>query len=208
MSRRVGRRSLRVSRDREAATTTMSDITESLQFGSLWVLYLGFQMCRHANPDSLTRAIPRLQSLHGTLAAVQYRDTFDITVDSAEIDERPEGVVQVGTSHTEVRSLSPTQRAALAFVQILVAELVRLAERGNTAALRGLGYQFHNFPAALRADRPYDRSTDSGSFRVAAAHWNQLSLEMRTAFCEYVGVDLSSAERLVRSNGFADTMDY
>jgi hypothetical protein len=185
----------------------MSDTPES-QLDSLNALYWGFQICRHAHPDSLTRVIPRLQSLHVTLASVQYRDTFVITVESAVIDEISGGVVQGGPARSEVTSLSPTQRAVLDFVQILVAELVRLAESGNTAALRGLGYQFHNLPAALRADRPYDRSTDSGSFRVAAAHWDELSLEMRTAFCEYVGVDLSNAERLVRGNGFADTMDY
>jgi hypothetical protein len=139
---------------------------------------------------------------------VQRRDTFVFTVDSAGVDGMPQCVAQDDTPRTEVTSLSPTQRVVVAFAQIPVAEFVRLAQSGKIAALRGLGHEFHNLPAALRVDRPYDRSIHSGSFRVAAAHWDERSWEMRTAFCQYVGVDPSDADRLVRSNGFASTMDY
>jgi hypothetical protein len=186
----------------------MSDTQDSLQVDSLMVLYHGFQMCRHSHQDSLTRMIRCLQALHTILAAVQRRDTFVIPVDSAVVDGIAGCVAQDDTARAEVPSLSTTQQVVIAFVQILVAEFVRLAQGGNIAALRGLGYQFHNLPAALHVDRPYDRSTDSGSFRVAAAHWDELSWEMRTAFCQYVSVDPSDAEQLVRSDGFADTMEY
>jgi hypothetical protein len=186
----------------------MSDTQESLRVDSLVVLYHGLQICRHGRQDYLTRMIRHLQSLHTILAAVLRRDAFVIPVDSAVVDGIPGCVARDDTARAELPSLSPRQRVVVAFVQILVAEFVRLAQSWNIAALRGLGYQFHNLPAALRVDRPYDRSTDSGSFRVAAAHWDELSWEMRTAFCQYVGVDPSDAERLVRSNGFADTMEY
>jgi hypothetical protein len=149
-----------------------------------------------------------LQSLHTILAAVQRRDTFVFTVDSAVVDGIRKCVAQDDTPRAEVTSLSPTQRVVVVFVQILVAEFVRLAQSGNIAALRGLGYEFHNLPAALRVDRPNDRSIHSGSFRVAAAHWDELSWEMRTAVRQYVGVDPSDADRLVRNNEFASTMDY
>jgi hypothetical protein len=184
----------------------MSDV--ELQFDSLTMLYYGLIGCRHGHQDSLTELIGSLQVLQTILAAVQRRDTFSIPIDFEVVDEIPGCLAQDDIAPAEVTSLSPTQRVVVAFVQILVAEFIHLAQSGNIAALRALGYQFHNLPAALQVDRPYDRSTDSGSFRVAAAHWDELSWEMRTAFCRYVGVDPSDAERLVRTDGFADTMNY
>jgi hypothetical protein len=186
-----------------------SDTQGSFQLDSIKLLYNGFQECRHANPDWLTWAIPGcLQFLSATLAAVQQRGAFVVPIDAAGLDQIPEWILLKGSANPDATGLSPTQRSALAFVQILVAELARLAESGNIKAVRGLGYQFHNLPAALRADSPYDRCADAGSLRVAAAHWDKLSSEMRNAFSKYVGVDPATIDGLVRGNGFADRMEY
>jgi hypothetical protein len=181
----------------------------SFQFDSIKLLYLGFQECRHAHPDRLTWAIPRrLQFLSATLAVVQQRGAFVVPIDPADLDQIPKGILLEGSASPEATSLSPTQRSTLDFVQILLAELVRLAESGNIQAVRGLGYQFHNLPPALRADRPYDRCADAGSLRVAAAHWDKLSSEMRNAFSKYVGVDPATIDGLVRGEGFANRMNF
>ena len=178
-------------------------------FDALRLLFHGFQICRHANPGTLTGRLPeRLRFIQATLATVQHRDSFVIPVDTAAQDEIPRVLFLPDGASPEAKSLSPAQRAVLDFVQILLAELVRLAESGNLAAVRALGHQFHNLPSALRADRPYDRWPDSGLFQVAAGHWEALSSEMRNAFCQYAGVDLPEAERLMRRKGFADTSEY
>jgi hypothetical protein len=204
-----------------------SETQASFQLDSIKLLSDGFQHCRHADPEGLTREIPRrLQFLSATLAAVQQRGTFVVPIGPADLSQIPEWILledsptrpqrPPSTKFMErwprtagaTKSLSPTQRSALDFVQILVADLVHLAESGNIQAVRGLGYQFHNLPPALRDDSAYDRSADAGSLRVAATHWDQLSSEMRDAFSIYVGVDRAAIDGLVRAKGFADRMDY
>ena len=150
-----------------------------------------------------------LQLLERILARVQSGKGFVLPVDAAVLDEinrtgtKSRVVVPDGTNAPGA-GLSPAQRELLGFARSLVAELARLAEAGNTQVVRDLGYEFHNLSSSLRRHEQYDRDTAMWFLRFAAGYWDELSVEMRDAFCKIARVDTNEAERLVRSKGFAD----
>jgi hypothetical protein len=153
----------------------------------------------------------RLQLIGATLATAQHRNAFLLPLEPPIFNELSRSLAAITSpepANASAKGLSIAQRDVLDFLQVLLAELARLAKNGNLQAVRGFGYQYHNLPSALRYDQPYDRSPHSGSFEVAAAHWDELSADMRHAFCEYAGVNPVTADRLVRQKGFADTSEY
>jgi hypothetical protein len=185
---------------------TVSDLPPSQEIDSIAVLFHGFQICRYAAKQESPKRRRRLQILRTILAEVQHRDTFVVPVEAPILNELSQVRGAIADPHAK-RSphagLSVNQRELLSFVQILIAELERLAEGGSLEAVRAFGDQFHNFPGGLYEDRPVNRVEGKHFLQLAAAFWDELSSDMRDAFSKLAGVDPVTADRLVRSDGFA-----
>lgn len=192
----------------------MSDEPSSCQLDSLRLLFRALHRCRHASPSTLNKLAPGLQLLQGILATVQNRNAFVFSVEPMVLDEigrtiTKNPVLIPEDANSSGTGLSPAQRELLGCVRSLVAELARLAEGGNCQVVRDLGYQFHNLSSSLRDHRQCDGEAAMWFLRFAAGDWDELSVEMRDAFCKIARVDPHAAERLVRTNGFAEPrMDY
>lgn len=106
----------------------------------------------------------------------------------------------------ERRTLSPEQEGLLAALQVVVAELDRLQAKGETGALRSLGYAVHVLPDVMVSGRWSPREFRGFSLRVAAAHWGALSIECKRVLCELAGISAARATELIAMAGFVVDM--
>jgi hypothetical protein len=192
----------------------MPDAASSHQLDSLTLLFRALHSCRHASPSFLKKVAQRLRLLEAILSAAQERNAFVVPVESVVLDEIHRTfsnniVVHGDGTSSPGTGLCPAQQDELGFIRSLIAELARLAEDGNTQVVRDLGYQFHNACCGLLNNQPHDRDSAMWFLHFAAGYWDELSVEMRAAFCKIARVDPHAAGRLVRSKGFAyGRLDY
>jgi hypothetical protein len=99
--------------------------------------------------------------------------------------------------------LSPEKRREISLLRLLVRELQRLWAIGAYGTVERLGHAFHNIGRSLRIPDEPGRDALMLHFRVISADWEELSLEMREGCCRVVGLELQTAEELIKTPGFS-----
>ncbi len=178
------------------------------------LMYIAFQRCRHAQLyrelllDAQLETGLLLDLLIQTLDAVKRNDA--LVVESPEIENN----LMLTVIQQEVESSPDANRGKLSFLSetkqrlfglacVGVQELKQLWTSNSEMAVQSLGYALHNIPHLLRSSEELAPSLYCFSFRVAAAYWSELSIEMRQALCDAVELELAQVEELVRTEGFA-----
>lgn len=181
---------------------------------SVEVLRATFQRCRQTlrhNPDDEDLGeVLELASL--ILSAVDHQGRFVIDVPEGFVPHKwisaVQGDTQRGIKYMQAMQLSgcdeltPEKRRQTSLLQLLVRELERLWERGDTLTVSRLGHAFHNVDRELRT-LVSDAAYSMKMFRVISADWDKLSMEMREGCCQVVGLELQEAEELINTRGFA-----
>jgi len=168
-----------------------------------------FQQCRHGRTDC-----EELLTLLGSiLVFVKLQQRFLVEVPAYLVPDKWVKAVQDDTERAiaymrslkqEVRDdLSVRNQVIFSLIEVGTRELHRLWAIQSTSAVRSLGYAFHVLPDLLRTPEEFSPNSYRFCFRVISAHWKDLSLEMRQAFCKIVGLRVKSADTLIKSSGFA-----
>jgi hypothetical protein len=172
-------------------------------------MYGVFQQCRHGRTDC-----GELLTLLGSiLVYVNRQQRFLVEVPDylvpdkwvkAVRDDTERAISYMRNRNQEVRDdLSARNQVMFSLIEVGTRELHRLCAVQATIAVRSLGYAFHVIPDLLRTPEEFSPKSYRFCFRVISAHWEELSLEMREAFCEIVGLKLESADTLIKSPGFS-----
>ena len=180
-----------------------------MEIDSPSLMYGTFQRCSHARPD----CDELLTLLSSILVVVNQQQRFLVEVPDhlvpdkwvkAVHDDTQRASLYVRSLKQEVRDdLSARNQALFSLIEVGTRELQRLWAIQATFAVRSLGYAFHVLPNLLRTPEEFSPKSYRFCFRIISAHWNDLSLEMREAFCKVVGLKLESADTLIKSPGFA-----
>lgn len=168
-----------------------------------------FQQCQHARPA----CGELLVLLSNILDVVKQQRRFLVEVPDAIVpdkwikavrDDTERAILYTRGLKQAVRDdLSPRNQALFSLIDVGTRELQRLWAVQATFAVRSLGYAFHVLPDLLRTPEEFSPKSYRFCFRVISPHWNELSLELPGAFCKIVGLQLKSADTLVKSPGFA-----
>jgi hypothetical protein len=178
------------------------------------LMYIAFQRCRNAQlyRELLLDAQPEtgllLNLLIQTLDAVKRNDALVLEIPENENNSmltviQQEVELSPDANRTKLSFLSETKQRLFCLVCVGVQELKQLWTSDSEMAVQSLGYALHNIPRLLRSNEEFDPSLYRFSFRVAAAYWSELSIEMRQALCDAVELELAQVEELVCTEGFA-----
>jgi hypothetical protein len=178
-----------------------------MKIDSLKLMYRTFQSCRHALED----AAILVGILHTILETVQHEQMFIVSVPTDVLRLLPASVQQeimLPASEAVLRRSvwSPEQQLLFALIYTGIQELTRLITTDSTHAVRSLGYALHVIPSFLRAPERFDRTDYQFCFRIAAAHWDELSAGMQQALCNVIGQDVATVSQLVQTDGFTIKM--
>jgi hypothetical protein len=83
-----------------------------------------------------------------------------------------------------------------------LADLERLWAAGDRAAVRALGYAFHNLPANLYAPESFDPARFQSSLSIVATFWPRLSPPLHDALCALAQLERPAIERLIATEGW------
>lgn len=173
------------------------------------VMYGTFQRCRHFKPD----CSELLELLNNILEAVSQQRRFLAEVPEQLVPDKWKKALHDDTERAiryiherglkDHDALLSKSVPVFSLLQIGTRELQRLWAIQATFAVRSLGYAFHVLPELLRTPEDFRLKSYRLCFRIISAHWDELSLEMREAICNIVGLKLQSADTLVKSLGFS-----
>lgn len=180
-------------------------------------MYITFQRCRHAQPhrdlilDAQLETGLLLDLLIQTLDAVKLNDALVVEIPEIENNSilaviQQEVELSPDANRAKLSFLSETKQRLFCLVCVGVQELKQLWTSDSSdsqMAVKSLGYALHNIPRLFRSSEEFDPYLYGFSFRVAAAYWSELSIEMRQALCDAVELELAQVEELVRTEGFA-----
>ena len=114
-----------------------------------------------------------------------------------------ETFVRENTSRRYPTSELPAdKRYLLAMLEYAAYEMLKLCEAGSIRAIHSLGYALHPLCELVRKDEPVHPRLFRFNFRIAAAHWSELSEDMRQSLCDLAGYTIEDAERLITEEGF------
>jgi hypothetical protein len=166
-----------------------------------------FQSCRHA----LIRTGTALNLQLEIIEMMKHQQSYVIElpnnwIHSDDVDKRAIVTAAQPRILRILRRQSPPPLDAKLFSLIYVSthELNRLWGLGKKQAVRRLGYALHNLPSLLRNPDHFDLESYVYSIRIAAWHWNELSVEMRRAFCEIMELEAEVTDSLVNSETIPD----
>jgi hypothetical protein len=145
-----------------------------------------------------------LSLLVETLEFVKQQGTLVAEVSDDWVNEHKlQGlVVPLGTEPKGDKTLSAANQKLFSLIDIGTHDLQRLWASDSKYAVRSLGYAFHIIPPLLRTPERFSPQSYLFCFRIVCNHWNELSPEMRQAFCAIQGLELAEATRLVNSAEF------
>lgn len=183
-----------------------------MRIDSSAVLGATFQRCRwvrrrHGHDKDLGEVLALVDAI---LSEVDQQGTVLIDVPEGWVPQKWVSAVQGDTqrnmkyrqamqpSDNDVRM--PEKRRQILLLQLLVRELQRLWERGDTFTVSRIGSAFHNTNLRMLGSAP-ESSMDM--FRVICADWDSLSMDMREGCCRVMGLERQKAEELINTRGFA-----
>lgn len=104
---------------------------------------------------------------------------------------------------TRLQDLSAEQQRLFALTRLAASELKELCSTTQSPALtRCVAYGLHNLPGAARSGSWYSNEFFQFGFRQAAFFWASLPVGMRHLLCQLAGIDIESAELLIKKRGF------
>jgi hypothetical protein len=162
------------------------------------LMYQTFQSCRSAQPD----AGDCLHVLAAALAAMEQQATFIVPIPRS-IGKRLPGYISARVRvlwFAPIRKRDIIPAAAqpfLALATIATADLQRLWVARHVRAVRSLGYALHNLPQFLHIPASFDREAYLHSFRIASAHWPDLSPALQHQFCSIIDLPLEEAQQML-----------
>src|SRR5258708_31128556 len=173
--------------------TTLIDTTD--------IMYGTFQSCRHALHHTGTA----LNLLAETLEMVKQQGMFVVEDSDEWVNKNnlQRLVVSPGDNTKQDNSLSPASERLFSLLYIGAQELQRLWALEAKQAVRCLGYSFHFIPAILRTPEEFSPEGYMTCFRLIAYHWDQLSVEMRQAYCKILDLEFEVATKLATSPGYS-----
>ncbi|HMY17133.1 MAG TPA: hypothetical protein PKA58_12495 [Polyangium sp.] len=159
--------------------------------------------CRYGGPESSEY----LQQLVDVLQQVQAQGCLVVEMPSEWMTSAKvpmfETFVRENTSRRYPTSELPAdKRYLLAILEYAAHEMLTLCKAGSIRTIHSLGYAFHPLCELVRKDEPVDPRLFRFNFRIAAAHWSELSQDMRQSLCDLAGYTVDDAERLLMEKGF------
>ena len=147
-----------------------------------------------------------LDRLTTILEIVQNTDYFIVEISDFDLDsstQEEDIFLSPYLLPPRVSELSETHQNLFSLIEIGTHELKDLWISDQIMAVRSLGYTLHNLPFLLRNNIEFILEDYKFSFRVAAAYWDNFSIEMQKVLCRTMDIDLSQAENLISREGFA-----
>lgn len=170
---------------------------------SIELAYGTMLWCRYGGPESSEY----LQQLIDVLQQVEAQGCLIVEMPSEWMASAKvpmfETFVRENTSHRQPTSELPAdKRHLLAILEYAAHEMLTLCKAGSIRTIHSLGYAFHPLCELVRKDEPVDPRLFQFNFRIAAAHWSELSEDMRQSLCDLAGFTCDKAEWLMTQEGF------
>lgn len=147
-----------------------------------------------------------LDRLITILDIVKNTDDFIVETSDANLDsiaQEEDNFLSPYFLPPRVSELSEPHQKLFNLIDMGTHELKRLWISDRIMAVRSVGYTLHNLPFLIRNNIGFILEDYKFSFRVAAAYWNDFSIEMQKILCRPMELDLIKAENLISREGFA-----